>query len=62
MTNQQAFFLISGIIFGLVALFHILRLFYRWQVRLGSQEIPLWASVVGLILAAGMCLWAFWLL
>ncbi len=32
MTHQQAFFLVSGIIFGLVALFHALRLAFRWQV------------------------------
>ena len=37
MTHQQAFFLVSGIIFGLVALFHALRLVFRWQVRLRTQ-------------------------
>ena len=62
MTNQQAFFLISGIIFGLVALFHVLRLAFRWQVRLRSQEIPMWLSGVGFVAAAGMCFWAFWLI
>jgi len=62
MTHQQAFFLLSGIIFGLVALLHALRLAFRWQLRLRSQEIPMWLSVVSLIAAAGMCLWAFWLL
>lgn len=61
MTHQQAFFLVSGIIFGLVALFHALRLAFRWQVRLRSQEIPLWLSVVGFAAAAWMCSWAFWL-
>ena len=58
-THQQAFFLVSGIIFGLVALFHALRLVFRWQVRLRTQEIPVWMSGVGLIAAAGMSLWAF---
>jgi hypothetical protein len=37
MTSYQAFFLISGVVFGLVALFHALRLAFRWQVRLRSQ-------------------------
>jgi len=32
MTHQQAFFLVSGIVFGLVALLHALRLAFRWQV------------------------------
>ena len=62
MTHQQTFFLVSGIVFGLVALFHALRLAFRWQVSLRSQEIPIWLSGVGLGVAAGLCLWAFWLL
>jgi hypothetical protein len=62
MAHQQAFFLVSGIVFGLVALFHALRLVFRWPVSLRSQEIPVWLSGVGLAAAAGMCLWAFWLL
>ncbi len=62
MTHQQAFFLVSAIIFGLAALFHALRLAFRWQVTLRSQEIPMWLSGVGFGAAAGMCFWAFRLL
>jgi len=62
MTHQQVFFLVSGFIFGLVALFHALRLAFRWQVNLRSQEIPMWLSGAGLVAAAGMCFWALWLL
>ena len=62
MMSQQAFLLVSGIIFGLVALFHALRLVFHWEVRLRSREIPKWLSVVGFVAAAGMCVWAFWLL
>jgi len=61
-THQQAFFLVSGIIFGLVTLLHALRLAFHWQVRLRSQEIPMWLSGVGLVAAAGLCFWAFWFL
>ncbi len=59
MTHQQAFFLVTGIIFGLVAVFHALRLVFRWQVRLRSQEIPMWLSGVGFVVATGLCVWAF---
>jgi hypothetical protein len=62
MTNQQAFLLISGIIFGVVALLHALRLALRWQVEVNQREIPMWISVGGLIVAAGLCFWALWLL
>jgi hypothetical protein len=62
MTSQHAFFIISGSIFGLAALFHALRLIFRWQVRINQREILMWVSVGGLIVAAGLCFWAFWLL
>ncbi len=62
MTNQQAFLLISGIIFGLVALMHAVRLGLRWEVKVNQREIPMGLSVGGLIVAAGLCFWAFWLL
>ena len=62
MTHRHAYFLISGIVFGLVTLFHALRLAFRWQVRLRSKEIPMWMSGVGFVAAAGLCAWAFWLL
>jgi hypothetical protein len=62
MTHQRAFFLISGIIFGLVALFHALRLAFHWQVHLRSKVLPMWISGIGFVVAAGLCAWAFWLL
>jgi tellurite resistance protein TehA-like permease len=62
MISQHAFFIVSGIIFGLVALVHALRLVLHWQVKIGQREIPMWVSVLGLIIAAGLCFWALWLL
>ena len=62
MTNQQAFLLISGIIFGLVALLHALRLALHWQVKVNQREIPMALSVGGLMVSAGLGFWAVWLL
>jgi hypothetical protein len=62
MTNQQAFLLISGIVFGLVALLHALRLALHWQVNVNQREIPMALSVGGLMASAGLCFWAVWLL
>jgi uncharacterized membrane protein YkvI len=42
MTNQQTFVLISGIIFGIVAVIHALRLALRWEVKVKQREIPMW--------------------
>ncbi len=62
MTQQQAFFLVSGIIFGLVALLHAVRLALRWLVKVNQREVPMGLSIGGLIIAAGLCVWALRLL
>jgi hypothetical protein len=61
-TNQQTFILTSGIIFAVVALMHVVRLTLRWEVKINQQEIPIGLSAGGLVVAAGLCIWAFWLL
>ncbi|MBI3292293.1 MAG: hypothetical protein HYZ73_05740 [Elusimicrobia bacterium] len=38
-------------LFALVVLLHILRLFFHWEVIVNGVVIPLWASVLGLIIA-----------
>ena len=50
---------VSGTLFGLIALGHLLRLLYRVPAELGQWVVPLWASVIGLVLPAALALWAF---
>jgi hypothetical protein len=53
MTRTRPFTLIAAIIFGIMALLHIYRLFTDFQVVLGSHVMPQWLSIVG-ILATGI--------
>ena len=62
MTSQHAFFIVSGIVFGVAALLHALRLAFHWQININQREIPMWISVGGLLVAAGLSLWGLWLL
>ncbi len=50
---------ISGTLFGLIALGHLLRLVYRVPAELGDWVVPLWVSVIGLLLPAALAIWAF---
>lgn len=59
---QRLYLVISGAIFLLVAVFHLLRLMYDWPIVVGTQPIPLWLSYVGLPASSAYCLWAGWLL
>ena len=49
MTRTRPFTMIGAIIFAIVALLHLYRLFTHFQVVLGSHSIPMWASYVGVV-------------
>lgn len=50
---------VAGIIFGLVALVHLYRLFDHFNLVVGTTEIPVWANIVGVIVAGGLSIWMF---
>jgi protein-S-isoprenylcysteine O-methyltransferase Ste14 len=50
MTSTKPFTMIAAIVFAIVALLHLYRLFTHFQVILGSHTIPMWWSYVGLVL------------
>ena len=53
------YLVVSGTVFGLVAMLYLLRLFYEWSVRIGELTVPLWLSWLGLVFAGTLCIWAF---
>jgi hypothetical protein len=56
--SSQAFGLrIASAIFALFALGHVARLVKQAQVTVGSHQIPMWISVVALIVAAFLSIW-----
>ena len=59
---MRAYLQISGGLFGVIALAHLLRLFRQWPVELAGNPLPLWASWAGLVLAGGLSVWALRLL
>lgn len=57
--NKQIPLIVAGIIFSLVALVHLLRLYYHWEVIVAGQMIPMSLSVGGLVITAILALWMF---
>ena len=51
---MKPFSTVAAVVFALVALVHLLRLVYGWEVTLAGWVVPLWVSVVGLIVAGGL--------
>lgn len=50
---------VAGVIFSVMAILHLLRLFIGWNIVLGTFMVPVWWSGIGLIIAGGL---AFWML
>jgi hypothetical protein len=55
---MRAYLQISGALFGLIAVGHLVRLFRHWSVDLAGYTVPLWASWIGLAFAGGLSVWA----
>lgn len=55
----RAYHLVSGVVFALVALMHLVRAVQRLPVVAGSWAIPLAASWAGVVVAGLLSLWAF---
>ncbi len=49
--SQNAFSLIAGLTFLVVAVAHLLRLLMRWSVVINGWNVPFWVSVVALVVA-----------
>ena len=49
MTRAKPFSLIAAIIFALIALAHVYRLFTHFRVAIGRHSLPMWPSIVAII-------------
>jgi hypothetical protein len=54
--DEKTFSLVAGVIFAVVALFHLVRIFAEWTVIIGDWSVPKWVSWVALIVAGGLAL------
>ena len=52
--DQKTFSVVAGVIFALVALLHLLRIYMGWPVVIGTWTAPMWVSWIGLVVAGGL--------
>jgi hypothetical protein len=57
--DRKTFSMLAGIIFTLVALFHLVRIYMDWPVIIADWSVPKWVSWVGLIVAGGLAIFGF---
>ena len=51
--TKNAYIAITRTVFGAIAFVHLLRLFYGWEMQLGTMNIPMWVSI-GIIFVTGI--------
>jgi hypothetical protein len=57
MSSQASGLRVASVIFALFAVGHLMRLVKQAQVTVGTYQIPMWVSVVALIIAATLSIW-----
>lgn len=55
--KPKAYLMVSGTLFALVALLHLLRIVFSWQAIIGGWTVPMWLSWIGLVVAGTLCFW-----
>ena len=56
---MRTYIQISGVLFGVIALLHIVRLLLDWPAQIAGWDVPLWISWIAIFLAGALCAWAF---
>jgi hypothetical protein len=52
--NLKNFTLLAGVIFAIVALAHLLRVFMGWSIVIDNWTVPMWLSWIALVFAGGL--------
>jgi len=50
---------VAGVVFFVVAIIHLLRLFLGFEIIIAGCVIPIWFSIVGFIFPLLLSLWMF---
>ena len=57
--KQKTFLVVTGVIFSILAILHVLRLVGRWEAKVENVTIPIWASWLGVFIAGFLAYNAF---
>lgn len=58
-TAVRKYLVVSGVVFGLVALGHLFRVSYGFDMQFGPVSVPMWASWLAFVWPGILCGWAF---
>jgi hypothetical protein len=57
---KRPFTIIAIAVFSLIALLQLLRFILGWEVTVNGLSVPVWASGVAFVIAAGLAVMVWW--
>ena len=57
--NRRTYMTVTATLFLVVAIMHLLRIIFGWQVEIGGLSIPFWVSWLGVLVAGGLAYFGF---
>ena len=57
--TMKTYLLIASVVFLLVAIAHAMRLVCGSTIMLGTWNVPMWVSIVGVVVAGGLSIQGF---
>ncbi len=57
--KQKTFLVVTGVIFSILTILHVLRLIGGWRAEVENITIPIWASWLGVFIAGFLAYNAF---
>jgi len=55
--KTKAYLIVSTLIFAFVAVMHLIRLALGWSAQVGTFSVPLWMSLLALLVSASVAIW-----
>lgn len=57
--NSRCYLVLSGVIFGVVGLLHLVRVVADWALVMGPWSVPMAISWLGILVPGALCAWAW---
>ncbi len=57
-THMKTYLRISGLLFAVIALLHVIRLSLHWSAQIAGWTVPSWVSWMAVVATGALAVWA----
>lgn len=51
--------IVASVVFLIVAIMHLLRIIYRFEIKIAKKTVPIWVNGIAFIVALILSIWLF---